>query len=250
MKADQRIDLRRMLRSEKAIANTIQEYDEELKTWKVFEPFLPTARHSPGVLSLEQGILVVGGYTMSQEYANTVEILLFDTLQWYKVTPLPIDCCDVSMVAINGDCYVLGGYKDPQHLNQALRASIDDLLRNAVPASEPHGTISSTTTRDNNQESPWKMLPPTPVYRPAGAVLAGNLFAIGGVETPTGGAGKKEVYAFSPSMESWIYVSDLPIPLSEVSVNALSSTETIVIGGMDDSGRVNTAYKGTMRLKL
>ena len=246
MKTNQKIDLRRMLRSEKEIANTIQKYDKESKTWMVFEPPLPTARHSPGVLSLEQGILVVGGYTTSQEYANTVEILLFDTLQWCRVTPLPIDCCDVSMVAINGECYVLGGFKDPQHLNQALRASIDDLLRNAVPDSEPHSAISSS----NTQESPWKMLPPTPVYRPAGAVLAGNLFAIGGAETPTGGAGKKGVYAFSPSMESWIYVSDLPTALSEVSVNALSSTETIVIGGMNGSGRVNTAYKGTMSLKL
>ena len=231
------------------IRNTIQTYDEESQTWEVFEPSLPTARHSPGVLSLEQGILVVGGYTAS-EYANTVEILLFNTKQWYRVSPLPIDCCDVSLVAINHDCYVLGGYKEPHHLNHALKASIEDLLHSAVPASEPHSNTSSTTTRGDTHKSPWKMLPPTPVYRPAGAVLAGNLFAIGGVKTPTGRTITKEVYMFSPFTESWIYVSDLPTPLSKVSVNALSSTETIVVGGMDGSGKVNTAYKGTMSLKL
>ena len=249
MKTSTKINLRSMLRDEKEITNTIRKYNEKSQTWEVFEPSLPTARHSPGVLSLEQGILVAGGYTMSEEFANTVEIL-FNTLQWYRVTSLPIDCYDVSLVAINGDCYVLGGYKEPQHLNQALHASIDDLFRNAVPTSEPHSDISSTTTHNNTQVSPWKVLPCTPLYRPAGAVLAGNLFAIGGVETSTGGANKKEVYAFSPSTESWIYVSDLPTPLSEVSVNALSSTETIVIGGMDSSSKVNTAYKGTITLKL
>ena len=228
--------------------NTIQRYDEESKTWKVFEPSMPTARHSPGVLSLEKGILVVGGYT-DNEYANTVEMLLFNTMQWYRVSPLPVDCCDVSLVAINSDCYVLGGYKEPNHLNHALKASIEDLLHNAVPATQPHSNISSTATSDNNQESPWKILPPTPMYRPAGAVLGENLFAIGGVETPTGGTFTKEVYMFSPSTKSWIYICDLPTPLSRVSVNALSSTETMVVGGMDGSGRVNTAYKGTMTLK-
>ena len=250
MRANETINLTRMLKGGRTIRNTIRKYNEKLKTWDMFEPSLPTARHSPGVLSLEQGILVAGGYTKSEEFANTVEVFLFETVQWYRVMPLPIDCCDVSLAAIDGDCYVLGGYKHPQHLNQALHASIDDLLRNAVPTSEPRSDIGSTTTHDNTQVSPWKKLPHTPVYRPAGAVLAGNLFAIGGVETSTGGASKKEVYAFCPSTESWIYVSDLPTPLSEVSVNALSSTETIVIGGMDSSGKVNTAYKGTITLKL
>ena len=247
MRAD---ESRTTLRGGRRIRNTIRKYDEELRRWEVFEPPLPTARHSPGVLSLEQGILVAGGCTTSEDFTNTVEVFLFETMQWYRVMPLPIDCCDVSLTAINSDCYVLGGYKDPQHLNQALHASIDDVLRNAVPTSEPHSDIHSTTSHDNTQVSPWKMLPHTPVYRPAGAVLAGNLFAIGGVETSTGGAGKKEVYAFSPSTESWIYVSDLPTSLSQVSVNSLSSTETVVIGGMDSSGSIDTTYKGTITLKL
>ena len=62
-------------------------------------------------------------------------------------------------------------------------------------------------------------------------MLAGNLLAIGGYETSQGGVAKKEVYMYSPSTNSWIYVSDLPVPRSGPAVVVLSSTEILVIGG-------------------
>ena len=40
------------------------------------------------------------------------------------------------MIANGSWCYVLGGYQEPLCLNQAVYASIDDLLHNAVPADE------------------------------------------------------------------------------------------------------------------
>jgi N-acetylneuraminic acid mutarotase len=80
-------------------------------------------------------------------------------------------------------------------------------------------------------------------------MLAGNLFAIGGRETSSkGGASKKEVYMYSPSTNSWIYISDLPAPRSMTSVAVSSSTEILVIGGFDGRDRVNTVYKGTLAL--
>ena len=84
-------------------------------------------------------------------------------------------------------------------------------------------------------------------------MLAGNLLAIGGKETSSiGGADKKEVYMYSPSTNSWIYIIDLPAPRSYTAVAVLSSTEILVIGGECDGGRsrVNSVYKGTLHLKL
>ena len=52
---------------------------------------------------------------------------------------------------------------------------------------------------------------------------------------------------YSPSTNSWIYISDLPAPRSSTAVAVLSSTELLVIGGYD-GGRVNTVYKGTLTL--
>ena len=94
--------------------------------------------------------------------------------------------------------------------------------------------------------------PNTPTYEPAAAVLAGNLLAIGGIETSSyRGAAKKEVYMYSPSTNSWVYISDLPAPQSFTVVAIfMSSAEILVIGGRDDDGRVNTVYMGTLHLKL
>ena len=78
-------------------------------------------------------------------------------------------------------------------------------------------------------------------------MLAGNLLAIGGNETSKGEADMKEVYMYSPSTKSWIYISDLPAPRAGPAVAVLSSTEILVIGGWND-GRKNTVYKGTLHL--
>ena len=200
---------------------------------------MPTARCFPGVLSLQSALVVAGGDRGFFEYTDAVEIFKPDTSQWYRTDPLPIACQSISLVAIGNTCYALGGYNG-SHMNQALYASVDDLLRNAVPANQTTHSGSSDT------QSAWTRLPNTPTYRPAAAVLAGNLLAIGGNETSEGGAPKKEVYMYSPSTNSWIYISDLPTPRSHTAVAVMSPTEVLVIGGRGEGEIVNTVYQGTL----
>jgi N-acetylneuraminic acid mutarotase len=202
---------------------------------------MPTARYFPGVLSLQSALVVAGGDTST--YSDIVEIFKPDTSQWYRTDPLPTACSNISLVAIGNTCYALGGYND-SCLNQALYASVDDLLGNAVPANQTTHSGSSDT------QSAWKTLPNTPTYRPAAAVLAGNLLAIGGNGTSGGGADKKAVYMYSPSTNSWIYISDLPAPRSRTTAAILSSTEILVIGGRDGADMVDTVYKGNLCMKL
>jgi hypothetical protein len=219
--------------------NDVYMYDERSQKWKQTIPPMPTARYFPGVLSLQSALVVAGGDTST--YSDIVEIFKPDTSQWYRTDPLPTACSNISLVAIGNTCYALGGYND-SCLNQALYASVDDLLGNAVPANQTTHSGSSDT------QSAWKTLPNTPTYRPAAAVLAGNLLAIGGEETSEEEtADMKEVYMYSPSSDSWIYISDLPAPRYGPAVAVLSSTEVLVIGGWD-GGRVNTVYKGTLTL--
>ena len=221
--------------------NEVYTYDERSKKWKQTIPPIPTVRYSPGVLSLQSALVVAGGFP----YRGVVEIFKADTSQWYTTDPLPTACMNISLVAIGNTCYALGGYKSSP-LDQALHASVDDLLHNAVPANQ--------TTRSGNSDtqSAWKTLPDTPTYEPAAAVLAGHLLAAGGKETSIlGGAAIKEVYTYSPSTNSWIYISDLPAPRYGAAVAVLSPSEILVIGGWCGGvGRVNTVYKGTMHLKL
>ena len=210
---------------------------------------MPTARHSPSVLSLQllslQSVLVVAGGDISfREEINTVEIFKPDTSHWDRIDSLPTACYDVSLSCIGNTCYAIGGFKYPSDLNQALYASVDDLLHNAVPANQTTHSDSSDT------QSAWKTLPNTPNYQPTAAVLAGNLLALGGRKTSEINAtAKKEVYMYSPSANSWIYFSELPEPSSGNTVAVLSPTEILVIGGWCN-GRVNTVYKGTLNINV
>ena len=221
------------------ITNEVHTYDERLQKWKQTIPPMPTARRFPGVLSLQSALVVAGGHKGFLEYTSAVEIFKPDTSQWYRTNYIPIACQNMSLVAIGNTCYALGGYNG-SYLNQALYASVDDLLRNAVPANQTTHSGSSDT------QSAWKTLLNTPTYKPAAAVLAGNLLAIGGRETSYRGADKKEVYMYSPSTNSWIYISDLPAPRSTTAVAVLSSTRVLVIGGGNEGERVNTVYQGTL----
>ena len=220
--------------------NDVYTYDERLRKWKQTIPPMPTARHSPGVLNLQSALVVAGGDTGFLEYISAVEIFKPDTSQWYRTDYIPIACQSTSLVAIGNKCYTLGGY-NVSHLNQVLYASVDDLLRNAVPANQTTHSGSSDT------QSAWKTLPNTPTYKPAAAVLAGKLLAIGGNETSErGSAPNKVVYMYSPSTNSWIYISDLPAPRSHTAVAVLSSTRVLVIGGGNEGEIVNTVYQGTL----
>ena len=233
-------------KSDRQVNNEVYTYYEQPLEWKQTIPPMPTARWSPGVLSLQSALVVAGGVTSSSYYKAAVEIFKPDTSQWYRTDPLSTACCSISLVAIDNTYYALGGFNGSR-LNQALCASVDDLLGNAVPANQTTHSGSSDT------QSAWKTLPNTPTYRPAAAILDGNLLAIGGKETSEGGADKKEIYAYSPSANSWIYISDLPAPQCRTAVTVLSSREILVIGGCgnrNNSDRVDTVYKGTLHLKL
>ena len=107
-------------------------------------PFLPCQQlDNPSVLSLQSALVVAGGFRFS--YTTTVEIFKPDTSQWYRTDPLPTACQDISLLPIGNTCYALGGYKNPSCLNQALYASVDDLLGNAVPANQTTHSCSSDT---------------------------------------------------------------------------------------------------------
>ena len=228
-------------------SNEIYSYDERTKKWKQTIPPMPTARHAPGVATIQSMLVVAGGSILTGTYTNVVEIFKSDTSQWYTTDPLPIACDDIPLVAIGNLCYALGGYETSSQLNQALCASADDLLRNAVLADQ---TAAQSSGCDCNTKSPaWQPLPNTPNYEPTSAILANNLLAVGGREMPNAGAIKQEVYMYSPSTNSWIYFSDLPAPRHRAAVAILSSTEILVIGGWC-YGRVNTVHKGSLQCTL
>lgn len=231
--------------SDNSSTNEVLTYDERARKWKRTTPPMITARDSSGVISLQSALVVAGGDDdKSKTCTDVVEVFKPGTSQWYKTDPLPTPCFDVSLTTTGGTCYVIGGFgPEDMYLNQALTASVDDLLHNAVPAKD----ATSVETR----QSAWKKIANTPTYHPTAALLDGKLLAMGGREMSKGGEHMKGVYVYSPSIDSWMYMSDLPAPCSEFAVATLSSTEILVIGGVGSSGRrVNDVYKGTMEINI
>ena len=215
-------------------SNAVYTYDERLEKWKQTIPPMPTARSSPAVLSLQSAVIVEGKNTTS--YAASVEIFKLDTSLWYKTDSLPTACYNISLVAIDTTCYVLGAGLGR---NEAFYASVDDLIGNSrsVPAYQ-----MAIHSGKSHTQSAWKMLANTPTCGPAAAVLAGNLLAVGGDDGDLTGA-TKEIYMYSHSTNSWEHASDLPAPLSDTTVAVLSLIRILVIGGWDDE-YVNTVYRG------
>ena len=235
--------------------NEVYTYDAKLERWKqMIAATMPSARAFPSVVSFYLGIIVAGGLIelYDDEYTNVVEIFLADTSQWYRTDPLPKVYSYLSTVAVGNICYALGESDSEQSTSledatspRALHASVDDLISNAALANQTHHHNSGDT------HSAWKMLPCTPSYQPAAAMLDDYLMAVGGWQMSKEGARKKEVYVFSPSMNSWVYISDLPAPRTNIAVAVMTRMEILVIGGQGgDDSRVSTVYKGILNLKL
>ena len=247
-------------KSDRSISKEVYTYEERAKRWKPTIPPMLTARVRPGTLSLQSALVVADGEIIEEKVTDNngetvenigvvkhtvmAEIFKPDTSQWCETDPQPAPHGDVSLSVIGNTCYTLGGVRDAfTHLNQVHCASVDDLLQNAVP---DHQSSSG-----NTRQSAWKRIADTPTYDPTVAVLAGNLLALGGKKTSEGGHDMKEVYMYSPSANSWIYISELPAPLYGAAAAVLSSTEILVIGGR--CGRfdiIRAVHKGTLQFKL
>ena len=225
------------------VTNNVYTYDERSQKWKKTVPPMPTARYFPGVLSLQSALVVAGGKILLSDYAAVVEIFKPDSSQWYKTDPLPTACRRISLVATDNKCYALGGF-DGSWFDSAFYTAVDDLLIRSVPANQ-----TTRSSRISDTRLAWKALPNTPTYGPAAAVLGGHLLAVGGKEnSKSEGTAKKEVFMYSPSINSWIYVSDLPTPQSTTTITNLSSNEVLVIGGWDGKQKVKTIYACTLLL--
>ena len=217
-------------------------YDPRSEEW-IKKTSMQIPRASSAVIGLKSALVVVGGY--SNEYVNIVEILNPRTLQKQRSEPLPTAASNTSAFPINeNECYILGGYKPSATTrceNKVFHAKLDNLLRKV---------ISTEHTPPTDTQPAWKPLPNTPTYQSAAAMLVGSLFAIGGWETATGKIASTKVHAYSPSTNSWIYVGDLPAPRAVTTAAVLSPTEVLVIGGYDNSNRVNVVFKGTLTIRM
>ena len=228
------------IKSDGTVTNEVYEFDEATHTWKQSISPMPTARHSPAVLSHHSALTVAGGFT--EDRTSVVEVFTEETSQWHTTEPLPFDWITPSTLLIDNRWYLLGGGAEQEiYSNQAVCIHIDLLLQKALPCDQ-------ASTESQGDSKAWETLPNTPVYGPAAATFGDSLLAVGGTTTNEMLQGVSAVYVYFPSPKAWIHISKLPVPLVGATTAMLSPTEPLVIGGWDiGSGSQSSVYKGLLR---
>ena len=208
------------------------------KIWKHSIPPMSIARSSPAVISLRTHLVIAGG--MSQvvmggvvniEPTSTVEIFNSNTDQWSRTDSLPYACSHPNCTVSNNTLYLLGGTDGENRLCKVITAQIDELISNCHPLNVDRESANNCSAHN----SAWKQCTDTPSYNPSVIAVSDTVFAVGGVD----GADKdnysplKGIHAYSPSLDYWVYMGDLPLPMAFSAILLRSSTAFAVIGGKD-----------------
>ncbi len=210
-------------------SNVVHVFNKGRNNWKRSIPPMPTVRDSPAVVSLPTHLVVAGGDMGSGDYTDNVEIYNVSTSQWSETDRLPYACYNLRGIVCNNTVYLMGGF-DGNHFNKVLAVQVDRL-------------ISADRQDDgsaNKADSVWNTISNTPVYRPSPVTISDTLFAVGGVDSED--EVSQKVHAYSSSMDSWLYVGDLPSPVAFAATVSLSPTECLVIGGWNKTIQ-STVYK-------
>ena len=208
-------------------SNVVHVFDKE-RNWKQTIPPMPTARCSPAVISLPIHLIVAGGMVPGG-YTDNVEIYNISTSQWSETDRLPYACSAQRGIVYNNTVYLMGGF-DGYNRNKVCAAQVDKL-------------ISADRQDDgsaNKADSVWNTISNTPTYQPSPVTISDTLFAVGGLDNEYDFI--QRIYAYSSSMDSWLYVGDLPSPIAFAATVSLSPTECFVIGGLNN-GRQSTVQK-------
>ena len=211
---------------------------ENTGKWKKVYPPMPTARSSPKVFSVENALIVVGGYTLQggrKVLENIVEVFNVRESQWYRASALPPTVHGANMFGAihKRELYCVGGLRVGATYSKVSHMSIGDLIQNAIPANHKSDHSNITSPR-------WKALPNTPTNKSAIASIGGSLITLGGEEDT--------IHMYSPSISSWVHVGSLPEPRLLTTISVLSPVDILMIGGFDGSKDVSTVYKGTLQL--
>ncbi len=184
-------------------------------------PPMLTARNWPAVVSLSTHLVVAGGLG-----SDNVEIYNIIDSQWSETDGLPYACYDHLGIVYNNTVYLMWGFDGP-NLKKVCAAQVDKL-------------ISADRQDDgsaNKVDSVWNTISDTPSYRPSPVTISNTLFAVGGEDSKEGKATQR-IYAYSSSMDSWLYVGDLPSPIASAATVSLSPTQCLMIGGWNNEREI------------
>lgn len=210
----------------KAWYDTVWLLDQPQGKWRAVSK-LPSARGYGLSVTIDDGVLCIGGADATQHYAECFILSWRDgALQRKPFPALPEPCANMTGARLGDVVYVAGGLAEPTATSTLSVFWVLDLKHLDVG---------------------WKSLPTWP-GRPrmlaVGATAAGSFFLAGGTNLHAGPDGKpvrtylKDGYGFMPG-EGWKAIADLPAGCVAPPTPSPSTDHGFLVLGGDDGANVN-----------
>ena len=219
------------------MCNAMCIFDIERAKWKTSSVQLFEAKANGTAVNYNKHLLLFGGDIGKYTDVSYIDVYSAESNKWNRsAVQLPTGMRNFSVSLLDGIFFLIGGMcgnvSGIGFLNNAFCIKAEDLFKfdaSPVPC--------------------WQSIADTPLYASASVVLSDTLLAIGGRVSKIGGDVKGSVYAYSPNMDVWIHVGELPFPRVWMSAVSLSPAEFLVIGGLNEQfEQVNTVHKATLKI--
>lgn len=202
----------------KTSTNQLTVWDREQQGWTTsLFPAMPTARQDCTATTYQLWLLVAGG-TNSKKLLHNVDLFDCATFQWSTIRPLPKPCVGMTSCIIENRWYLLGG------------TNFTDSVKGE---SGPEESVYSLALNERVATNRWSVLPDSPLYLSTAVPFGNYLMSVGGTDSPSTRSFSPALFIYSPSLEKWLFVGNMPTARSQAACVVLSKGRLIILGGQE-----------------
>ena len=206
--------------------NKVTTYNNDTNSWYSEYPDMLNKRFSPGVITYNNYVIVMGGESSSDNIHDNIEVMDYHhELKWKNVSvKLPVPMCNINPT-ISGDNITIVGYDHARGRNNGYyQIAIEEILDQPL-----------STSATSNQ---WKELSPAPYFNTATVPYSNPPVIIGG---SVKGVPTSDITLYDSSKNLWRKIGSLTSARKNVGVALLNNNSIIVIGGTSGGSGVEGA---------
>lgn len=207
--------------SRKAHTGQLTVWDREQQRWSVPFPAMPTPRQDSTASTHQLWLLVAGGVNFKKPVYN-VELFDCATVQWHTIRPLPKPSVGMTSCVIRNTWYLLGG---------------TNFTNPAQGECGPQESVFSLCLDENIASNRWNILPDSPLFCSTAVAFGDYLLSVGGTDSPGSQSCSPALFLFSPTLEKWLFIGNLPTARSHTTCAMLSKGRLAVLGGQEKGTR-------------
>ena len=190
-------------------------------------PNMPTARYSGSAVSYETWLVVAGGFDEGRNDLTSVQVLNFDSKQWYTAPPMSTGWNSMKTARVGDIWYLMGGAIGRFYTNKVYSVSLPVLISQLKSKSS-----------SNRGAQIWNEVSELDVTQSAPLSISGSLLSLGGWKDDKN---TTTIQLYQPESGKWLKVGDLPSPRRLCTNEMISEREILVAGGSNKTRRTDIA---------